>query len=153
MAIKISNCLDAALALTTFDLTKEEVKHSYLDHAALTLLRDESSIAYQELRNRLHEWELQQLPARIIHLITEQPDQEQLSPKDFFSDIRRQLLNNSKEQMVTSLHLLRLIVAKTDTANEYGIVLLAATQYLHQACDVVISTNYWVELSLFGDFG
>ena len=116
MAIKISNCLDAALALTTFDLTKEDIRHSYLDYAALTILRDESSIAYQELRNRLHEWELQQLPTRIAHLITEQPDHEQLSPKDFFSDIRRQLLNNSKEQMVTSLHLLRLIVARTATA-------------------------------------
>ena len=78
MAIKISNCLDAALALTTFDLTKDDINYSYLDHIALTLLRDESSIAYQELRLKLQDWEFQQLSIRIRHLIAEQPLQESL---------------------------------------------------------------------------
>ena len=119
--------MDAALALTTFDLTKEDISHSYLDHVALTLLRDESSIAYQSLRARLQEWELQQLPIRIKHLITEQPLHEAISAKEFFTHIRNTLLEQSREdEVVTSLHLLRMIVGMTHSAtsqvlSHYGI--------------------------------
>lgn len=116
MAIKISNCLDAALALTTFDLTKDDINYSYLDHIALTLLRDESSIAYQELRFKLQDWEFQQLSIRIRHLIAEQPLQESLTPKDFFTNIRHVLLTQNNEKEVTTLHLLRLIAATTHSA-------------------------------------
>lgn len=126
MAIRISNCLDAALALTTFDLTKEDINYSYLDHVALTLLRDESSVAYQNLKSQLQDWELQQLSIRIKYLITEQPLYESLSAKEFFTHIRQTLLDQSQEDIVTSLHLLRMIVATTNSAtsqvlSHYGI--------------------------------
>ena len=58
MENKISKILDSLLVRVAFDLSKTDLRHSYLDHIALEILRDDSSMAYRLLSLRLNEWEM-----------------------------------------------------------------------------------------------
>ena len=61
MRNNISKILDSILTRVAFDMTKGKIHHSFKDHIALEILRDDSTMANRVLSISLKSWELQQL--------------------------------------------------------------------------------------------
>lgn len=122
-----SNILEAILARVAFDLTKNKIRHSYKDHIALELLREDSTMAHRVLAMKLESWELYQVLSRIENIIKSQPNIEPLGIEEFLRiykhDIQRK---NLTSRHISTSHILCDIVADTTTATsqvlaQYGI--------------------------------
>ncbi len=127
MGNKISKILDDILARVAFDMTKRNIRHSFKDHIALEILREDGTMAHRVLAMKLKSWELFQIPARIESLITSQPNIEALSAEEFLRIYRSTLLREHiSARNISSAHVLCDIVADTTTATsqvmaQYGI--------------------------------
>lgn len=159
MKNKISKSLDAAFARVTFDLTKAEIDHSYKDFLALEILREETSSAYHILAERLKEWELKQLLQRIETLIEAQPNHEHTTPERFMLSFRSALLERVTEnEVISSAHILKEIVADTTTATSQTLALYGITaQNIETALGQVDESNEGekseIQFNIFGTFG
>ena len=117
MGNKISKTSDAAMARTTFSLSKSNARQSYKDMLTLELLREDGSMAYNTLSTLLKGWELAQLGQRIENMIEAQPQTEEQSPEEFMREFRDSLLQRyGSAKTISTIHILREIVADTTTA-------------------------------------
>ncbi len=127
MGNKISKILDATLARVAFDMTKHNIRHSFKDHIALEILREDGTMAHRVLAMKLKHWELYQIPTRIENLIKSQPKSETLSAEEFLRIYRRNLQREHiSARNISTAHVLCDIVADTTTATsqvlaQYGI--------------------------------
>lgn len=127
MGNKISKILDAILARVAFDMTKNNIRHSFKDHVALEILREDGTMAHRVLAMKLKHWELFQIPTRIENLIRTQPIHETSSAEEFLLSYRENLQNEHiSARHISTAHVLCDIVADTTTATsqilaQYGI--------------------------------
>ena len=127
MGNNISKILDSILTRVAFDMTKGKIRHSFKDHIALEILRDDATMANRVLSISLNPWELQQLPSRIESLINSQPNDERLSADEFLRRYRTELQREHiSSRNISTAHVLSDIVADTTTATsqvlaQYGI--------------------------------
>ena len=138
MENKISKILDSLLVRVAFDLSKTDLRHSYLDHIALEILRDDSSMAYRLLSLRLNEWEMRELPLRIEDLMRAQPKFESQPIDEFLHLLRHRLEQTySSERHISTVHVLCEAVSDTTTATSqvlahYGINLHTINSILRE---------------------
>ena len=122
-----SNILEAILARVAFDLTKNKIHHSFKDHIALELLREDSTMAYRILAMKLENWEMYQLLSRIENIIKSQPNIEPLSIEEFLRIYKHNIQRkHPSARHISTSHILCDIVADTTTATsqvlaQYGI--------------------------------
>ena len=122
-----SNILEAILARVAFDLTKNEIHHSFKDHIALELLREDSTMAYRILAMKLESWEMYQLLSRIENIIKSQPNIEPVSIEEFLRIYKHNIQRkHPSARHISTSHILCDIVADTTTATsqvlaQYGI--------------------------------
>ena len=117
MGNKISKTSDAAMARTTFGLTKRNARQSYKDMLALELLREDGTMAYNTLASMLKSWEFALLSPKIEGMVEAQPKQEEQSPEEFMREFRDSLLlRYGSAKTISTIHILREIVADTTTA-------------------------------------
>ena len=67
MGNRISKISDAAMARTTFDLAKADIRQSYKDKLALELLREDGSMAYNTLSTMLSGEQIEHLRQDVRH--------------------------------------------------------------------------------------
>ena len=122
-----SNILEAILARVAFDLTKNKIHHSFKDHIALELLREDSTMAYRILAMKLESWEMYQVLSRIENIIKSQPNIEPLSIEEFLRIYKHNIeRKHLAARHISTSHILCDIVADTTTATsqvlaQYGI--------------------------------
>ena len=122
-----SNILEAILARVAFDLTKNKIHHSYKDHIALELLREDSTMAHRVLAMKLESWEMYQVLSRIENIIKSQPNIEPLCIEEFLRIYKHNIQRkNLISRHISTSHILCDIVADTTTATsqvlaQYGI--------------------------------
>ena len=147
MGNNISKASDAAISRVTFRLTKSGIRFSYKDHLALELLQEQSSMAIHTLSAALSNDELQQLPTRIENMISVQPQTESLTPDEFMHQYRASLiLQASESKRLSTIHILRDIVADTTTATsqilaQYGITAQSIDQLIEELTDIEIGAQ------------
>lgn len=109
MQVKLSKTLEGIIARTAFNAAKAGIKHALKDHFMLELLREEGSLAYQLLSERLEAWELYQLRLRIEQAVTNPADAAAPTedPEHFFRQFANRLCAKySGSQSVSSAHAL-----------------------------------------------
>ncbi len=122
MQMKISKTLKGIIARTAFNTTKAGVTRSHKDFLALELLREEGSLAYRILSERLKEWELHQVCQRLERELPDEgahPGEStvQQSAETFYDAFERELRESPEEtRTVSTAHALRAIVADRATA-------------------------------------
>ena len=98
MQMKISKTLKGIIARTAFNTTKAGVTRSHKDFLALELLREEGSLAYRILSERLKEWELHQVCQRLER---ELPDD---LPHVFISAVSGMGINTLKDMLWSAIN-------------------------------------------------
>ena len=124
MQVKISKTLEGLIARAAFHTTKAKIDHSLKDFLALELLREEGSLAYQLLSNRLQPWELNQVRQRIEQTIigtdaarTPQRPDASAEPERFYQALTDELRRSiTSGRSVSTGHALHHIVSDPDTA-------------------------------------
>ena len=122
MQMKISKTLKGIIARTAFNTTKAGVTRSHKDFLALELLREEGSLAYRILSERLKEWELHQVCQRLERELPEadthpDPNAAPQSAETFYDTFEKELRESPEEtRTVSTAHALRAIVADRSTA-------------------------------------
>lgn len=148
MRNNISKILDSTLARVAFDMTKNNIRHSFKDHIALEILRNDETMAYQVLSLGLKQWELEQLPNRIESIINTQPYVEMLSAEEFLQAFRLKLQHEHiSSRNISTAHVLCDIVGDSTTATsqvlaQYGITahtILSIIRELAERGDGMIS--------------
>ncbi len=141
MGNNISKILDSILARVAFDMTKNNICHSFKDHIALEILRNDETMAYRVLAIKLKQWELFQLPSRIESLIKRQPNGERLSADEFLQLYRLSLQREHiASRNISTAHVLCDIVADTTTATsqvlaQYGISAHTISSVIRELAD------------------
>ena len=154
MRNNISKILDSILTRVAFDMTKGKIHHSFKDHIALEILRDDSTMANRVLSISLKSWELQQLPSRIESLINTQPNDEHLSAEEFLRRYRVELQRgHTTSRNISTAHVLSDIVADTTTATsqvlaQYGITAHTIASIIRELSDSNEGMQSSVQFSL-----
>ena len=128
MGNRISKISDAAMARTTFDLTKADIRQSYKDKLALELLREDGSMAYNTLSTMLSGEQIEHLRQQIESMISSQPKLEAESPEEFMRNYRDMLLDRfTSAKTISTVHILRDITADTTTATSQALAIYGIT--------------------------
>ncbi len=85
MEVRISKALEGVIARTAFDTARSGMDHSLKDCLMLALLRDDDSMAYRLLTNRLQDWQMYQIRLRLEREIRRAPS-EGAAPETFFME-------------------------------------------------------------------
>ena len=154
MGNNISKILDAVLARVAFDLTKNNIHHSFKDHIALELLREDATMAHRVLAMKLKSWEMYQIPTRIKSLITSQPNNESLPAEEFLRIYRRNLQREHiSARNISTAHVLCDIVADTTTATsqvlaQYGISAHTISSVMREITDTSEGMQSQIQFTL-----
>ncbi len=117
MKQKISKTLEGLVARAAFNTTKANISHSLKDFLALELLREEGSLAYQLLSNRLKDWELYQVRLHIERELAAPAPQESLAPEEFYRAFCEELCSSAATaRSISTAHALQAIAADRTTA-------------------------------------
>lgn len=128
MGNRISKISDAAMARTTFDLAKADIRQSYKDKLALELLREDGSMAYNTLSTMLSGEQIEHLRQQIESMISSQPKPEAESPEEFMRNYRDMLLDRfTSAKTISTVHILRDITADTTTATSQALAIYGIT--------------------------
>lgn len=128
MGNRISKISDAAMARTTFDLAKADIRQSYKDKLALELLREDGSMAYNTLSTMLSGEQIEHLRQQIESMISSQPKPEVESPEEFMRNYRDMLLDRfTSAKTISTVHILRDITADTTTATSQALAIYGIT--------------------------
>ena len=128
MGNRISKISDAAMARTTFDLAKADIRQSYKDKLALELLREDGSMAYNTLSTMLSGEQIEHLRQQIESMISSQPKPEAESPEEFMRNYRDMLLDRfTSAKTISTVHILRDITADTTTATSQALTIYGIT--------------------------
>lgn len=128
MGNRISKISDAAMARTTFDLAKADIRQSYKDKLALELLREDGSMAYNTLSTMLSGEQIEHLRQQIESMISSQPKPEAESPEEFMRNYRDILLDRfTSAKTISTVHILRDITADTTTATSQALAIYGIT--------------------------
>ena len=136
-----SNILEAILARVAFYLTKNKIHHSFKDHIALELLREDSTMAHRVLAMKLESWEMYQVLSRIENIINSQPNIEPLGIEEFMRIYKHNIQRkNLTSRHISTSHILCDIVADTTTATsqvlaQYGISAHTITSVIREMND------------------
>ena len=136
-----SNILEAILARVAFYLTKNKIHHSFKDHIALELLREDSTMAHRILAMKLESWEMYQVLSRIENIINSQPNIEPLGIEEFMRIYKHNIQRkNLTSRHISTSHILCDIVADTTTATsqvlaQYGISAHTITSVIREMND------------------
>lgn len=145
MKIKVSKILDATFARATFDLSKANIRHSYKDHLALEILRNDSSMAYNILALTLKDRQIKQIAANITQLITEHPVIEHQAADEFLAEYRSLLMERFTDaNKLSTIHLLLDILADNTTATAEVFALHGITaEFLTHKIEHINQENIW----------
>ncbi len=145
MKIKVSKILDATFARATFDLSKANIRHSYKDHLALEILRNDSSMAYNILALTLEDRQIKQIAANITQLITEHPIIEHQAADEFLAEYRSLLMERFTDaNKLSTIHLLLDILADNTTVTAEVFALHGITaEFLTHKIEFINQETIW----------
>jgi len=116
MQTKISKTLEGLIARTAFDTSKQGENRWLKDRLLLELLREEGSLAYQMLSNRLKDWEIYQVRLRIERDLQERTDGPSQNPEEFYVQFANELRKRYRmTPSVSTAHALHAILADEQT--------------------------------------
>lgn len=107
MKTKVSKTLEAIFARTAFDLLKADIRHSYKDHLAVELLRNDTSLAYNILSLLLSPREIEWIATHICTQIERSPIPETLPIDEYLLLYRFYLAEQfAYHNKLSTIHLL-----------------------------------------------
>lgn len=117
MKTKVSKTLDSLFARTTFDLLKSDIRHSYKDHLAAELLRNDTTMAYNILSLMLHRNEISWMTTQIMLQAERNPCAERLPIDMYLLGYRKYLQEKfTPHGNLSTIHLLLDICGDTESA-------------------------------------
>lgn len=117
MKTKVSKTLEALFARITFDLSKADIRHSYKDHLAVELLRNDTSLAYNILSLMLTPREIDWIAMHIYTHIERNPISEKLPIDEYLLQYRDSLAEQyAPYSKLSTIHLLLDISSDTESA-------------------------------------
>lgn len=117
MKTKVSKTLDSLFARTTFDLLKSDIRHSYKDHLAAELLRNDTTMAYNILSLLLHRNEISWMTTHIMLQAERNPCAERLPIDMYLIGYRKYLQEKfTPHGNLSTIHLLLDICGDTESA-------------------------------------
>ena len=117
MKTKVSKTLDSLFARTTFDLLKSDIRHSYKDHLAAELLRNDTTMAYNILSLMLHRDEIFWMTTHIMLQAERNPCAERLPIDMYLLGYRKYLQEKfAPYSSLSTIHLLLDICVDTESA-------------------------------------
>ncbi len=158
MQVKISKTLKGLVARAAFHTAKAGIRHSLKDFLALELLREESSLAYQLVSNRLQEWELHRVCTRIERAIfaadsgaSGASDPQAEDPETFYRNFTDELCASAATRSLSTGHALLGIVSDAETAASQALAACGLTADvlaadLQQTADIEFGTEIQVHL-------
>ncbi len=117
MKTKVSKPLDSIFARATFDLLKSNIRHSYKDHLAAELLRNDTTMAYNILSLMLHRNEISWMTTHIMFQAERNPCAERLPIDRYLLGYRKYLQEKfAPYGNLSTIHLLLDICGDTESA-------------------------------------
>lgn len=124
---RISSSLEAIIARTSSNLSREAITTSYRDRLALELLADSSTFAYQLLEMLIGDSGIRVVVRRVERAISTNPLRELDMPDNHYADICTSIHSTATTPCISTVHLLRYLVHDSTTAisaelSNYGIL-------------------------------
>ena len=124
---RMSSSLEAIIARTTSNLSREAITTSYRDRLAIELLADSSTFAYQLLEMLIGASGIRIVSRRVERAIATNPMRELDMPDDHYTALCSSIMSQATTPCISTVHLLRFIVHDSTTAisaelSNYGIL-------------------------------
>lgn len=137
MKIKISKCLEAAMATLVFKLKRDGVVTSYVDRLALELIADDSTFASSITSLMLGDDAKSVVCERIRELVGCASDIETEEPEVYFKSICKTLFRQTNASKLSSAHLLCWALRNSGSATakaflEHGIIAEEVVDVMYQ---------------------